>query len=99
MNTFNSIGKSLLNRSLLGATAIATVTEMTNEFLVRKSICQPVSKMNSREEILKYEEEQTNKKGLMGAWSRFFRKITGKKTLTQKAGLNNKKPQETKTQK
>ena len=98
MNTFNSIGKSLLNRSLLGATAIATATEMTNEFLVRKSICQPVGKMNSREEILKYEEEQTNKKGLMGAWSRFFRKITGKKTLTQKAGIKNK-PQETKTQK
>ena len=34
----------------------------------------------------------------MGAWSRFFRKITGKKTLTQKAGIKNK-PQETKTQK
>ncbi len=99
MNTFNSIGKNLLNRSLFGATAIATATEMTNEYLVRKSICQPVGKMNSREEILKYEEEQTNQKGLMGSWSRFFRKITGKKTLTQKAGLNNKKPQETKTQK
>ena len=41
-------------------------------------------------EILDYEEKQLSKKGLMGKWSRFFRKITGKKTLTQKAGIENK---------
>ena len=28
-----------------------------------------------------------NKKGFMGWWSRTFKKITGKKSLTQKAGI------------
>ena len=62
--------------------------ETTNEALVRKSTCQPIRKKQSKEEIIEFEQEQLNKKGLMGAWSRLFRKITGKKTLTEKAGVN-----------
>ena len=88
MNTFNTIFKSVLNRSLLGATAVAAATEATNEFLVRKSICQPIGKKKSRQDIIDYEEKQMNKKGFMGWWSRTFKKITGKKSLTQKAGIN-----------
>lgn len=88
MNLFNSVFKVPLNSSLIKATAIAAATETTNEFLVRKSICQPVGRKHSKEEIVKYEEEQLNKKGLMGSWSRLFRKLTGKKTLTQKAGIS-----------
>ncbi len=86
MNLFNSIFKTPLNNSLVEATAVAVATEATNEFLVRKSICQPIGRMNSRDEILDYEEKQINRKGLLGAWSRFFMKITGKKTLTGKDG-------------
>ncbi len=89
MNLFNSIFKVPLNRSLVEASLIATTTEATNEFLVRKSICQPTRKMNSKQDILEYEEKQLNKKGLMGLWSKTFMKLTGKKTLTQKAGVNN----------
>ncbi len=89
MNLFNSVFKTQLNNSLPQAAAIAAMTETTNEFLVRKSICQPVLPKKSREEIIKFEEEQINKKGPLGAWSRLFKKITGKKNLTQKAGIKN----------
>ena len=88
MNTFNSIFAKALNKSLIGAALVAMATELTNEFMVRKSICQPIGKQESKEAIIKYEEEQLNKKGFMGWWSRTFKKITGKKTLTQKAGID-----------
>lgn len=88
MNLFNSVFKVPLNNSLWQAGIIAGATEATNEFLVRKSICQPVGRLKSRQAIIDYEEAQTKKKGFMGAWSRFFRKVTGKKTLTQKAGID-----------
>ncbi len=87
MNVGNSLFKKQLNSSLLAAGAIAIAEETTNEALVRKSICQPIAKKKSKEEIIEFEEKQLNKKGLMGAWSRMFRKLTGKKTLTEKAGV------------
>ena len=96
MNIFNSVFVKALNNSLTQATLIAGATEMTNEFLVRKSICQPVRKMKSRDEIIEWEDKQTSKKGLMGAWSRFFKKITGKKTLTEKAHIDIKKEKQEK---
>ena len=76
---------------MLGATAVAAATETTNEFLVRKSICQPVLPKNSKQEIIDYEQEQMAKKGFMGFWSRMYRKYTGKKSLTQKTAPNNDK--------
>ena len=91
MNTFNTIFKNPLNESLVKAALVAAGTETTNEFLVRKSICQPITKKHSKQEIIDYEERQLNKKGFMGWWSRTFKKLTGKKTLTQKAGINNDK--------
>ena len=93
MNTFNNVFKGPLNKSLLNAALIATGTETTNEFLVRKSICQPIGKKASKEEIIKYEQEQLNKDGFIGWWARTFKKLTGKKTLTQKAGINIQKTQ------
>ena len=93
MNLFNSVFKTPLNSSLFNAAVIAGATETTNEFLVRKSICQPIGKKHSKQEIVDYEEAQLQKKGFMGAWSRLFRKITGKKTLSQKAGTNVNKNQ------
>lgn len=87
MNIFNSVFKTQLNNSLPQAAVIAGVTEATNEFLVRKSICQPVTHMDSKQEIIDYETKQMNQKGPMGSWSRLFKKITGKKSLTQKAGI------------
>ncbi len=89
MNLFNSVFKTQLNNSLPQAALIAGATEVTNEFLVRKSICQPVGRKKSKQDIIDYEQAQINRKGLMGSWSRLFRKMTGKKTLTQKAGIDN----------
>ncbi|MBQ7287149.1 MAG: hypothetical protein IJW73_05250 [Candidatus Gastranaerophilales bacterium] len=88
MNTFNNVFKTPLNKSLFNAAVIAGCTETTNEFLVRKSICQPVGKKHSKDEIIQYELEQLNKGGFMGWWARTFKNITGKKSLTQKAGIN-----------
>ena len=99
MNLFNTVFNKALNNSLIQATAIAMATETTNEFLVRKSICQPIGRMDSKDEIIKWEEKQTSKKGPMGAWSRFFRKITGKKTLTEKAHIDVAKEKEAQKQK
>ena len=91
MNTFNTLFNKWLNKSVLWATIIAACTEITNETLVRKSICQPISKKDSRKEIIDFETAQLNQKGPMGAWSKFYKKITGKKTLAQKAGINTNK--------
>ena len=87
MNMTNTLFKGPLNRSLLAATIIPMLTEWANQVLVRKSICQPTIKMNSKEAIEKYELEQLEQKGFMGWWSKTYRKLTGKKTLTQKAGI------------
>ncbi len=88
MNVFNSVFKFPLNRSLAEATLIAAATETTNEFFVRKSICQPFRKMKSKQDVIDYEKKQMDKKGLMGWWSRTFKKLTGKKSLTQKVGVS-----------
>ncbi len=87
MNVFNSVFRFPLNRNLINATMIAAATETTNEFFVRKSICQPYHKMKSKQDIIDYENEQMDKKGFLGWWSRTFKKLTGKKSLTQKIGV------------
>ena len=98
MNVFNTTFKNTVNGSLLGAATVATATELTNEALVRKSICQPITPQKSRQAIIDFEEEQINKKGFWGKWSRTFKKITGKKSLTEKTGVKKqeKKPLEEK---
>lgn len=90
MNLFNSIFNKALNNSLPQATLIAGATEITNELLVRKSICQPILPRKTRQDIIDYESKQMTKKGIFGFWSRAYRKLTGKKSLTQKAGVSNK---------
>lgn len=87
MNLFNTMSGSRLNQSLLFATVEAMATEATNETLVRKSICSPIKRMNSRQEIIDYEEKQMNKKGFSGLWTRIFMKLTGKVPLSQKAKI------------
>ena len=68
-----------------------------NETLVRKSICQPLTRKQSKQEILEYEQAQLAKGGFAGYWSKIFKNLTGKKSLTEKAGINaNKKAEETK---
>jgi len=93
MNLFNSVFKSTLNGSLFGATVIAAATELTNEFLIRKTIARPMKKLNSREEIIEFERSQANRKGFAGWWTRTFKKMTGQKSLVEKyeASQANKK--------
>ncbi len=88
MNLANSILKPQLNSSLGWATVIPFCTEIINESLIRKCICQPMKKMKSKDEIIEYETTRMNKKGPVGLWTRFFKKITGKKSLTEKTKIN-----------
>ena len=101
MNLFNSIWIKQLNSSLVNATIIPCFTEMCNEALIRKSICQPIGRMESAKAIMDYEQDQLDRKGIAGAWTRTFKKLTGKKNLTQKAGIKtpNSSKQKTKTNK
>ncbi len=84
MNTFNSTFKHALNSSLLCATIIPTICETLNETLIRFTICQPVLRKNSREEIIDFEEKLNQRKGFLGWWTKKFKKLTGKKTLCEK---------------
>jgi len=68
----------------------AVKIRIKKNFFVRKTICQPVLPKNSRQEIIDYEQKQASRKGLLGAWSKFYRKITGKKSLTEKTKIENK---------
>lgn len=88
MNVANTLFIRPLNSSLLAATVIAAGTEICNELGIRKVICQPAKEMESRDEIIKYEQEQLNKGGILGAWARTFKKLTGKKSLTEQAGIS-----------
>ena len=88
MNLGNSIFKTPLNSSLIWATIIPFCTEILNESAIRKIICQPLRRMKSREDIIDYETSRLERKGLSGTWARVFKKLTGKKSLTEKAGIN-----------
>ena len=49
---------------------------------MNENLFSPIKKENL------FQEKLLNDKGLMGKWLRFFKKITGKKSLTQKAGID-----------
>ncbi len=84
MNLANSLFKETLNKSLLGATIIPFCTEIINEFMIRTTISRPMRKLNSREEIVEYDQKRRDKKGPVGDWTRFYKKITGQKSLVEK---------------
>lgn len=86
MNVFNKMFQSIINKSLIAAGAVAAMTEFCNENLIRKSICSPAKKMESKQAIIDYDEKQTNRKGILGSYTKFFKKLTGKKSIVEKAG-------------
>lgn len=86
MNVFNKMFQPIINKSLIAAGAVAAMTEFCNENLIRKSICSPAKKMESKQAIIDYDEKQTNRKGLLGSYTKFFKKLTGKKSIVEKAG-------------
>ena len=86
MNVFNKMFQPIINKSLIAAGAVAAATEFCNENLIRKSICSPAKKMESKQAIIDYDEKQTNRKGILGSYTKFFKKLTGKKSIVEKAG-------------
>lgn len=91
MNVFNTVCKGPVNGSLVGAATVASATELTNEFFIRKALAQPVLPKKSRQELIDYDERQNNRKGFLGSLTRGFKKLTGKKSLVEKSGINKTK--------
>lgn len=90
MDIFNTTLEPIYLSSVVGATAVAMATEVTNETAVRASICTPTKKMD-RDGLIEYENTRLNDKGLKGKYYRTFMKITGKKPLSSKANKSKKK--------
>ena len=90
MNLFNSTFKPIMNASIIAASGVSALTEFCNESLVRFSICSPKTRMGSRQELLDFNEKQEKQGGLKGAYVRAFKKLTGKKNIVEKSGVNAK---------
>ncbi len=85
MEVFNNTFNKQYLSSLVGATAVAAATELTNESSVRASIGVPLKRMHSREEIDEFEQKHLEQTGIKGAYYRFMARLTGKKMLSEKA--------------
>lgn len=70
---------SAFNSSLLAATGITALTELTNESTIRLLTGTPIKKMN-KEELENYYSKENKASGAL-------RKIMGKKSLQEKAGI------------
>ncbi len=85
MSLFNNAFEKTYLGSLAGAAVVTSVTEFCNETTIRKSIGVPTKRMESREELEKFENKNYNNKGLYGEWIKFVSNATGKKRLSEKA--------------
>ena len=90
MNLFNTVFEKAYHGSLLGAGLVAAATEFTNENLIRKSIGVPTRKM-TRAQIEEHDRQNLERDDFWGKYFRFMSKITGKKTISQKARDEQKK--------
>ena len=90
MNLFNSVFESAYHGSLIGAGAVAAATEFTNENVIRKSIGVPTRKM-TKDQIEEHDRRNLTRDDFWGKYFRFMSKLTGKKTISQKAQDEEKK--------
>lgn len=90
MNLFNTVFEKTYHGSLLGAGLVAAATEFTNENLIRKSIGVPTRKM-TRAQIEEHDRQNLERDDFWGKYFRFMSKLTGKKTISQKAKDEQKK--------
>ncbi len=93
MTMFNSAFNRVYNGSLVGATSVAMATEFTNERAIRASIGVPTKKM-SKQEIQEHDKKNLERDDFLGDYYRFMSRLTGKKSLSQKA--ESQKPKEVK---
>ncbi len=84
MNLFNSVFETAYHGSLIGAGAVAAATEFTNENTIRKSIGVPTRKM-TKAQIEEHDRQNLTRDDFWGKYFRFMSKLTGKKTISQKA--------------
>ncbi len=82
MDLFNSTFTVLYHSSLFGMSAVTAACTTLQELVTRKAIGMPILQ-HSRDEILKIEEDNHNKAGVIGMWYRFMTKLTGKKQLSE----------------
>ncbi len=83
INLFNSTFRNLYNSSLFGAQTVNTASTFLGEYFNRVTIGVPVKEL-SKDEILKQDEENLNRKDAKGQIIRFMSRLTGKRALTQR---------------
>lgn len=91
INLFNNTFRNVYNNSLFGAQAVNAVSTSLGEYLNRVSIGIPVKEC-TKDEIIKQDEENLNRKDAKGKIVRFMSRLTGKRALT----LRENKTQEAK---
>lgn len=92
IDTFNKAFSNMYHASITGASAVTTAAQVLSEALTRKSVGIPIAE-STKDEIIKTDIDNENKKGIVGSYFRFMTKLTGKKPLSQSAhgNLDNQK--------
>ncbi len=83
MDLFNSTFQRQYHSGLMGMATVSGVNTIATEIFTRKSIGMPVGP-KSYDELLKKDEDNRGKKGLIGAYYRFMSALTGKKPLERR---------------
>jgi hypothetical protein len=81
---FNGIFRDTFNRSLLGAQVVNAANTLSTETLERTSVGLPLVQ-STKEDIIRKDEENLHSKGFKGFYYRFMSKLTGKKSIAEKA--------------
>ena len=80
IDLFNKTFQKQYNSSLLGMSWISLTNTTIGEWLTRKSVGVPIG-MHTREELLKFEEEQNNATGFKKEYYQFMKRLTGKRSI------------------
>lgn len=89
IDLFNSTFRKSYNASLAGMSAVTASCTVCQEIITRKAIGMPILP-HSKDEIKKIEEDNHNKKGIVGKYYRFMSELTGKKNLSAKINKTEK---------
>ena len=80
IDLFNKTFQKQYNGSLLGMSWITLTNTTIGEWLTRKSVGVPVG-MHTRDELIKFEEEQNNATGFKKDYYQFMKRLTGKRSI------------------
>lgn len=86
---FNGMFANPYNNSLLGAQLVNVGSTLVTESAERKAVGLPIGK-SSRKDIVKKEQENLSATGIKGGYFRLMAKLTGKRSLSEEALVQEK---------